>query len=217
MKKVLLAATILCATSVSAQAGEGSKTWPYWYVGLNAGVTHQSDADYDSNGTAGTFEFDSGTQIGGSFGYILPEDSTFGSDPAIGRGRIELEANRRKQDFDNAGSTGEIQADVYTANYFYDFNIDSSVMPYVGAGVGVANIELTPTNAAGADGDDTVPVYQVMAGLGYSPEYAPRTELSVGYKYLAPMNDPEVANTGLGRTEVEFDNHSVEVGAKFRF
>jgi len=215
MKKTLLVATILGASIISTGA-QAADNWPYWYVGLSAGATYAKDVDYTSNGTNGNFEFDTGTQYGVNVGYIIPEDATLGANSS-GRNRIELEATRREQDFDGVGATGDIKTEVVAANYYYDFNIDSSVMPYLGAGLGVARVEANAVNAAGANGRDNVGIYQFMAGLSYAPEYVPRTELVAGYKYLGTMDDPNVDNTGVGRTDIEYDAHSLEVGARFRF
>ncbi len=208
MKKALFTAAILAATvSTSASAQD---TWPYWYVGLSVGGTFQSDSDFTSNGASGEFGHDEGIALGASLGYIISQDRDFG------RSRVELEYSNRQSDLGGVG--GDVEADVVAANYYYDFTTQgSNVMPYLGAGVGAAEISVDPTNAAGASGDDTVGIYQVMAGVGYAPENLPRTELTIGYKYLGTFNDPDVNNTGAGTTEFEYDNHSVEVGAKLRF
>lgn len=211
MKKSLFVATILAASvSTGAQAQDN---WPYWYVGLNAGATYQGDSDFTSTsggGSTGDYSFDTGTQYGGSLGYVLSQDDH------TGRTRAEIEYSYREQGFD--GGTGEVQASVVTANIYQDFKTQgSNVMPYIGAGVGIADIDVSAANPSGAIGDDNVPVYQLMAGVGYAFENAPRTEMTIGYKYLGTFSDPEVANTVAGDTEFEFDGHSVEVGAKFRF
>lgn len=210
MKKALLTVTILGSTAISTGA-HAEDAWPYWYVGLNAGATYQTDSDFTSNGAAGEFSYDVGTQYGGTIGYMLDQNAT-------GRTRIEVEYSARSQDFDDTGANGDIETNVYTANLYHDFlSSGSRVMPYVGVGAGVADFDVSPANLGDSDGGDTVPVYQLMAGIGYAPENAPRTEISVGYKYLGTFSDPEVDNTGAGTTEFDFDGHSVEVGAKFRF
>jgi outer membrane protein W len=218
MRKALLTATILGATIVSTGA-QAADQWPYWYVGLNAGSTYQQDSDFTSTsggGSTGSFSYDTGTQYGASLGYIFPQDSMFGVDAMSGRSRAELEYSSRGQDFD--GASGDVEANIVTANYYYDFkSAGSGIMPYVGVGAGVAGVDVSPGNPSGANGEDTVGVYQAMIGLGYAFENAPRTEMTLGYKYLGTFSDPEVDNTAVGDTEFELDGHSVEVGAKFRF
>lgn len=218
MKKALLTATILGVSAISTGA-QAADQWPYWYVGLNAGATYQQDADFTSTaggGSTGSYSYDTGTQYGASVGYIFPEDSMFGVDASMGRSRVELEYSARGQDFD--GFSGDVETNIVTANYYYDFKTaGSGIMPYVGVGAGMASIDVSGTNASAADGDDDVAVYQAMAGLGYAFENAPRTEMTVGYKYLGAFSDPEVLNSTTGTSEFELDGHSVEVGAKFRF
>ena len=44
---------------------------------------------------------------------------------------------------DDVSATGDVQAEAGMANVLFDFRKDKRVSPYVGAGVGVAEIELT--------------------------------------------------------------------------
>lgn len=199
-KAILAAATILLASTNTANAEEA---WPRWYLGLAGGGTYQARSDVD--GVAGTsrFEYDNGYTVSGTLGYRLHESESL----AGMNGNIELEIGYREQELEN--SAGEVSAQIYAINYVEHFGTGAAAAPYLGVGIGAANIEV---DGLPAKGDDTVAIYQLMGGIGYQPETMPRTRLKIGYKYLGTFEDPSFS-TG----EFEYDNHSVEVGAEFQF
>lgn len=202
MKKLILASAAIMAISSTANAVE---RFPNWYLGLSGGLTHQEDSDFD-NGGSGKFDYDSGYVISGQLGY---------QPPSFGGFRVEAEIGGRKQDLSGTGNSGEVKATTYAANAFYDFYNDSTLTPYLGAGLGVGKFEISGANSAGANGSDTVGIYQLMAGVGYETKALPNVQWTAGYRYLAPFSDPSVE--GGVPTEFEYDNHSLELGAKFRF
>jgi opacity protein-like surface antigen len=51
-----------------------------------------------------------------------------------------------------------------------------------------------------------------MVGIGYEPSSVHNVGLTLGYRYMAPFSDPSASGT-----DYQYSNHSVEVGAKFRF
>lgn len=206
MKQTLLATTLILSAAATANANPyGDDNWPYWYIGLNAGGTYQTSVDV--KGVAGVTELDPevGYSIGGSIGHRLkPSESVFGND-----GKIELEASVKSQDLDNT-SGGEIKADVFVLSYIEEINnYGSQTQPYLGAGLGYASIEADGTNATG---DDDAFIYQLQLGVSYEPRTIKNTAWKLGYKYLGTFNDPEIS-TG----EIEYDNHTIEAGAEFRF
>jgi opacity protein-like surface antigen len=82
------------------------------------------------------------------------------------------------------------------------------VKPYVGAGLGAANIDVDVD-------DDTVFAWQLMAGLGYVPQSIPFTEWTLGYRFFN-TNDAKIT-VGATNADMEYMSHNVEAGVKFLF
>ena len=154
-----LLATLLasaCLVSVSFAANVP-------YLGVQVGGTWVEDADIDYNNPLfndGEATFDTGFNVG----------ITGGVD--CGPGRYELELTYRQNDFDQISDPGfgslpvdgDISALAFMANAFWDIATGSPVTPYLGGGIGVANVSINDLGAFGvpfADDDDTVFAYQV--------------------------------------------------------
>jgi len=200
MNKFLATAAVFAATiavSANAQATEPGR-FPYWYIGLSGGLAFQNDSDVE--GTATDIEWDSGYAMSASLGY---------QPPSFGGFRVEAEVSEHKQDVSNG--SGDVTTDVAAANIYYDFFNSSVVTPYVGGGIGYARFDLSNTNPTGTEGNDEGFVYQGLVGIGYEPTTVPNVGLTLGYRYMAAFNDPDTS------ADYEYDNHSVEIGAKFRF
>jgi len=213
MKKTFLAATtaiiVAGAFSVDANAEE---RWPRWYLGLTAGASFQPDQDYTISGGGGTGEFpyDAGYSFSAALGYKIPSEDGF-----LGNSNLELELGFRNNGVDSSDSTA--QASTLMENYILNIPTDAGLNPYLGAGVGAAQIDIDATNAAGANGDDVNLMYQFLVGVGFEPETIPNTEFIVGYRYLSAFDDPKVSRTGGGNVEFEYDVHSVEAGFRLLF
>lgn len=221
MNKLLATASFIALTTAATAAqADASKTWPKWYVGLSGGLTYIDDADI--SGTAnGEASFDIGGNVHGSLGYVLP----FGAHP-LGNWRVEAEAGYFNNSLDGvtlggaavAGAGGDVRIASYMANLYYDFRSESRFTPYVGGGVGAAQVQFPSSSGAGntADDDDTVFAYQAMVGLAYAPASLPNTEWSIGYRYFG-ANSLEYSTAG---GKIELDDlmvHSAEIGARFKF
>lgn len=195
--KSTISLAILAATMFAGSANAEPR-WPNWYVGLHGGWS--MDDEYDATG--GDVETDGGYILGASLGYVPPTELPF-----FNMTRYELEYSFRSNDVEAPGS-GEVEAQTAMANMLVDFDNTTNWTPYVGGGLGMANIEL--------DGDDdSVFAWQLMAGLDYEPESLPMTVWGLRYRYLGAQ-DADIATAGT-TTELEYDNHSVEATARFRF
>lgn len=214
MKKLLIASAALVAVSSAAQSADynynnnasaaSNDRFPYWYVGISGGVAGQTDSDFDGS-TSGTFKYDTGYNVTASLGYTPPIAAPF---------RFEGEISEHRQDFSRFD--GDLRSDAIAFNAYYDFRNSSRITPYLGLGAGVARFHLTNPNASGISGTDTKGIWQGMAGLAYEPESIPDVDFTLGYRYFRPFSDPETDNGG-GKVKYEYDNNSVEVGARFRF
>lgn len=222
MKHVLLCGTALAALALSAvnagAAGYPEERWPRWYVGLNGSVTFVNDADL-AGSSAGEVQLDNGWGLGASLGYAPPFAGGF-----LGGLRIEGEYLYQQNDFGKATvagvttpESGNVTAQAVMLNGLYDIRTESNLVPYLGAGIGWATVEIDRMNSvAVASNDDSALAWQLMFGLGYEPESIPGTVWSLGYRYFA-TGDLEYGLAGGGSMEMEYDAHRVDVGARFRF
>ena len=196
MKKILATAAVISALSFSADAAE--RKFPYWYLGLSGGVAHQNDSELEGAGGL-EIEWDTGFIASASIGYQPPVLAGF---------RPELEYSFRKQDIEDGS---DITVNVVAANLYYDIVTPGTVTPYIGAGIGYGHFDID-TGSTGLDGSSSEAIYQGMIGLGYEPSGIQNVGFTLGYRYMAPFSDPDVEGF-----DYEYDNHSVEIGAKFRF
>ena len=202
-----------------ALAATPSQAQGPWYGSVTGNAVWVKDSDWSTNaGASGTLEYDTGWGIDGALGYSLS-----GSMQGL---RIEGEVGYRSSDLDKfnvngfgliPGSSGDV--DVWTGliNAYYDIDLGSNLMPYVGGGLGIArysaDISPPPAVAGPIDDSDTVFAYQLSAGVGYA--LSPSTTLFGGYRYLA-TDDPDISGQGVNVT-TEYHSHNVQAGVRFSF
>jgi opacity protein-like surface antigen len=210
MKKlaiVLVAMTLVVGGGVSsAIAG------PYFSV--NAGAVWVSDADLsiDGYGKFAELSFDTGYGVNAALGNSY--NSGF---------RSEVEFAYRTNDVDD-GKVSVPEFDIYESgpvdgemsswavmiNGYYDFDTGSALKPFIGAGLGYANVDLE----LGSDSDDDgVFAYQFMAGLGFA--ISKEVSLDLQYRFFA-TDDPEFSKYGAA-FEYEYMTHNVMAGLRFNF
>lgn len=225
MKKLALSTALLItlATSASAQSyadNYATERFPRWYIGLDGGFSFQQDADVNAGaGITGEYSFDTGYMFGASLGYM-----PYLSSPTYANGiAFELELLHRQSDVDslntlgvNSTGSGDLSTTAYLFNLIYNFQTGTKFTPYLGGGLGWAQVEGPDATAISfTDNEDSVFAYQGLAGIAYEPELIPNTVWSLGYRYSA-TSDAEFSS---GATSVELENqsHNAEVGVKLRF
>lgn len=216
MKRIIILifiALVFITTPAQAADGDGKGM----YASGNIGITLLSNSDFRFLG-AEVLEssHDPGFNIGGALGYDY------------GNIRAEVEVAYREARYEHFSigavlpgcpCTGDDDDDVsaisFMANGYYDFDIeDSSLVPYLGGGLGGARIVLD--DDAGIDDQDVVFAYQVMAGIGY--EISSSTTLTVGYRYFRTTTPKYEITAAPGLfLEAPFESHEVIVGARFIF
>jgi len=91
-----------------------------------------------------------------------------------------------------AHSSGDLTAFSLMANVWYDFDLGTPVVPFIGAGIGTAKLDLSydarvtfpsTTTSTHGDASDWVFAWQLGAGLGY--ELGNGMTLSAQYRYFA--------------------------------
>ena len=154
-----LAAALLAAPSFAATGPTNA-----WYAGVSGDLTWMGDSD-----TGGGANVD----IGYRFNNV----------------RVEGEVGYH----DASGGGDAAHYWSYMGNAYYDFSNSWSasswkISPYVGAGIGVADIN-----------SDSEFAYQGMAGLHFVSASMPNTTYRLGYRYFgASDNDPNASNLELG-------------------
>lgn len=166
--------------------------------------------------------------LSGDFGYVMARDAQVsgsgGSDEisfdpgygflaAVGNGfdfvRGEVELGYRTNDLDKDASgaalTGDISSMSVMANLLADLDVSPYIKPFIGAGVGMARVEVNDTD----DDNDTVFAYQGIVGVGFPLTNV--TTLDFSYRYFA------TADPNFSGTDVEYKTHNGFVGLRFDF
>jgi opacity protein-like surface antigen len=138
--------------------------------------------------------------------------------------RLEGELFYKSNDVDKISSLGvslsgdgDVTAMGVMINAYYDFKTGTPFTPYIGAGIGFAQVSANDVGAFGVvlvDDDDTVFAYQAIAGVGYSISNA--LTLDLMYKYFA-TTDPEFNDVVGDPIESEYSSHNVMVGLRFNY
>jgi opacity protein-like surface antigen len=138
--------------------------------------------------------------------------------------RIEAEGFYRRNEPDSDGvvggplASGEGEVEAYGAmfNVFYSPEyLNWPVYPYIGAGVGYAEVETSlALNAFTVNDDDSVLAYQGILGVRW-----PVTEnvsLTLDGRYFS-MENPEFTGSGGEPFEFEYDSITGVFGLQYRF
>lgn len=207
MKKVLavlFSLAILSGFSVStASAGV--------YISGNLGAVFLNDDDIEDSGVSGELSFDNGGA------------ATFAVGTSVGQGgRIEMELGARVNDiskmtFDGYPGKIDVDGDVTTVSFmgnaYYDFKNESSFTPFIGGGLGYANVEYDfdkiEDDKVNDKEDDDVMAYQVMLGMGYAA--TDHLSIDLQYRYFATV-DPE-----LNGIDFEYRTHNMMLGLRYSF
>ena len=102
----------------------------------------------------------------------------------------------------------------------YDFNKDKRVSPYVGAGIGWAEIELTDLgtdeNPEIVSAEDTLFAWQILAGVGIDVDEHWIVDFSLRYYETTEGDFDTSAATG-GEVEADYSAFSVTAGFRYDF
>jgi OmpA-OmpF porin, OOP family len=169
IKKALATAAVLVALPVVTQAQ--SLQYPGFYVGVEGGGTWMFNTSAGTPFGSGTIYPALGWAAGGMIGYDF-----------VGP-RVEIEGvYRRNLATVGAGpfnAFGAAKDDIgVLANILYDFNAGGTIVPYIGAGAGIAFVK---TSALGLSSDSTQFAYQAILGVGYNIDPMFRVNLDARY------------------------------------
>jgi opacity protein-like surface antigen len=112
---------------------------------------------------------------------------------------------------------GEITNTAVFANLYYDFNMGGTIEPYVGAGIGFAQVEVdyTPSGVGIINGDDTALAWQLKGGVTW--KFDPRWEAYGEYAYR--QTDDITLDNRLfpGTLDIKNTQSVFSVGVRFKF
>ena len=198
IKKILVAAVALAVLPIAAQAQ--SLQYPGFYAGIEGGGNWMFNNTVTTPfGAAGTMYPQLGWAAGGMIGYDF-----------VGP-RVEIEGVYRRNmatiGSGNFNAFGAAKDDIgILANIMYDFNAGGTIVPYIGAGAGVAFVR---TSALNTSNDTTQFAYQAIVGVGYNIDPTFRVNLDARYY--------GTTNPYLGGTGYTNNNLSVMLGLQVKF
>ena len=217
-------AALLGAPSL-AYAGDDSG----WYLRGNVGYGTHTDMDFDG-ALVGDVESEGNATFSAGIGYEHGNNW-----------RVELDGASLWTDLGQIGNVpstfAKLRTNTAMLNAIYDFNDFGRWEPYVGAGIGVAQGELTaqahdlvvagnytdnPACVGGAvcafDDKDTSVAWQVLAGIGYA--VTDRLVWDTHYRYLNVNDfsfDGTVDGTNASTTLSDAGAHSILTGFRYKF
>src|SRR6266404_3598004 len=205
MKKALLAAAALVALPVAAQAQ--SLQYPGFYLGAEGGASWMLNSTINLNGFGGVANIypNTGFAVGGVVGYdfVGPRVEVEG----VYRGNTAT-VNFSPIGAPNTSFNASINQVAVMANLYYDFNAGGTIVPYVGAGAGVAFVT---DYAFGTSQSSTQFAYQGIIGVGYN--VTDQFRVNLDGRYYGTTN-PTIAN---GNASFSNNNFSIMAGLQFKF
>lgn len=181
--KLFLATFAAATLAAGAAAAE-----PSWYVQGNAGATFGSRLDADPANIKGKAGWDVSAAAGRDFGNGL---------------RLETELAYLSADAKN-GRAGKTETLGGFVNGYYDFLPDSAWRPFVGAGVGLAQVKYR-------GGDDSGFAYQFKAGVAHPIN--DRLTGEIAYRYLGVTGVE--AGAGPRHFDGDYRTSAVTVGLRY--
>ncbi|NCF29114.1 MAG: outer membrane beta-barrel protein [Gammaproteobacteria bacterium] len=213
LKRAIASAGIVALLAMLLPSAAWAQDKP-WYVAAGLGASFVNDVDStDSTGFNITAELDTGIVGTGAFGR------------SFGNFRAEGELSYSTNDVSTVsalgvslGASGDISTVGFMVNGYYDFDTNSKWKPYIGGGIGGANVSLNNVSVVGvplADDDTTVFAYQAKVGVAY--EFSPAWEGTLGYRFFGTEDADFVDTDGDPFSTDGIQAHIVEVGFRFRF
>lgn len=193
MRKILLLVICCLLLASPALAAQGP------YVGAAAGGTWLNDDSADAGYNAMILlghNYLPNLRFEGEFAY---RENSLGANAA-----------------DGTAIDGDIGTFSVMFNGFYDFPQLASIQPFLGVGIGGANIDYD-AKALGsslADSNDTVMAYQAIVGVAYP--LSEWLKLDLSYRYFRTQ-DAKLRDINNEPFDVEYETHNVSIGIRYDF
>lgn len=149
----------------------------------------------------GTIKYDD--ELGGSlfFGY------NFEGLNIRTEGEVSYQSSKFKATTPTKQFEGDVSPVALMANVYYDLDLDTFVVPYIGAGAGLASSEGSTRKFA----------YQLRAGIAI--QLTPRFDVYSGYRYFNSTNliDAGTSFDPSSPANTDYTSHSGELGLRYFF
>ncbi|HEX3797170.1 MAG TPA: outer membrane beta-barrel protein [Verrucomicrobiae bacterium] len=161
------------------------------YFNADAGVSLVEDITTSVGGVTGKIKFNPGARFSMAGGYTFYSSATLSLSGEIETGLIYNSLDSASAGGASASLSGSYYQVPILGNAVLTLFPDSHWNPYVGVGGGMVYSSLSVDSVGGfslgASSSEVDPAVQVMAGLRY--KLGERSEIGVGYKYLATFPD----------------------------
>jgi opacity protein-like surface antigen len=209
---VVAAAVVGLSASVASAQGFGGGSF---YVKGFGGLTVPQEDDFALDERFGTASSDTGLDF--SNGYVLGIAGGYEMTPNFA---VELEYAYRSADADftrdiQTADNRTTESNAFMVNALYNFTPHGPWQPYVGGGLGVAdlNVEQIPTAAGGDFDSDYNFAYQLIGGVGYE---LPSGWTLNGEARFFGINDQDLENDDL-QFRTNYQTFDLLFGATYRF
>jgi opacity protein-like surface antigen len=221
-----VAIVALSGSAYAADSDQNSTSKPLtlsdgWYASGSAGLAFM-DTAHSHSSSGSVFDVtgaDPGYDLTAALGKTL--GSGFRGEAELGYHRVDLGSatvyRAGALGLNGHGAGGDASAVSMMGNGYYDFDTGGPFKPYIGAGIGLADVNFNGVDIGGrraTSDDDLAFAYQAMAGIGY--QLTPTGTIFTGYRYFA-VDDPTFGDNVGGSLHSEFATHNVELGYRLSF
>ncbi len=191
-----------------------------WYVGVRGGASLLGDTNYDALGGNVDNSYDTSYFFGGMVGYDFNGSGPgFRAEAELAYLQADIDTQRLGgKTFNGAGATGDTSVLAGFASLYYDLPFSSGITPFVGAGIGLANVDLEDHGVKGAGTfmEDSANAFAWHLTAGADIAMTDQASLELGYRYLAVEGVDLISVDGTGNT-VDLNSHLLFAGVKYRF
>ena len=182
-----------------------------WYVdfgGQFALMQEQTIKDGVIPGGKGELATDPGFGVTGALGYAWENGLRTEAELGYRRNGIDKVSGGAYGTRFTGDADGHISALSGMFNVLYDYDTKSAFTPYIGSGLGLANVTAS-SDRLHVDNNDVVFAYQFMGGVRYA--LTDNISLRTGYRYFTTTGPNIQGSSG------EYGSHNVEMGLTFGF
>ena len=192
-------------TAASAQGyGDGGPFYLKGFGGFTFPSSNSTDINTPAGSASGTIDYNSGWALGAAVGYDIT--------PNIA---AEFEYAYRQADLKNDVG-GDTNSNALMLNGIYKFNSMGATgawQPYVGGGLGWANIDVSTDDFGSYTRNDAF-AYQFIGGVSY--KVSPQVSLLGELRWFGTDNR-SASGANDTRLDVEYNTFDVLVGASYNF
>lgn len=203
MKTIYAAASTAALLMGVANAQESGVI--YLEAGLGIAAPTSDEVTF-SDGTGSFAPFDAELETGGQFHLLGGYELT----PTLAV-ELELRSHGHTDEFSNGDETTVVGA--YMANLVYRGSEAAAFVPYVGAGIGFADLDFVDDTGVLDDEFDGAFAYQVKAGVAKPVGVHHSFALEAAYLGANPFE----ASTAVETVELDYGGVSVGVNYRYRF